>query len=555
VRQAIVIEYGRGEAQLLGQQAPAWDSRIRERQGIEGIERSNPFIERAHGWNIRRRRTFDLHLIYTPAVSAVRPRYDTLIRRAVLFDGTGGAPIPCDVAITGACIAAVAPEGTIDPAVADVVWEARGRALAPGFIDVHAHDDISAVRAPEMTPKISQGVTTVIVGNCGISAAPVTLAGAPPEPMNLLGRAEAFVYPTFAAYVEAVNAARPAVNVAAFVGHTSLRNNHLDRLDRAARPRELDAMREQLREALGNGALGLSTGLAYRNAHAASTEEVIALAEPLSEIGGLYCTHLRSEAAGILDAIEEARVIGHSACVPVAISHLKCAGIDNHGRSSEVLRALADLPGAQPIGWDCYPYTASSTTLDLAAVTDAFDILVTWSDPQPRQSGRLLAEIARDWHVDLREAAARLQPAGAVYFCMAAEDVDQILRDPRTAVGSDGLPNDAHPHPRLWGTFPRVLGHYVRDRQLFSLAEAVRKMTGLSADRFGLARRGYVREGNWADLVMFDPETIRDMASYAEPAQPAAGIAMVWVNGTLTWRDGMATGSRAGRFLSWNDKQ
>jgi amidohydrolase/N-acyl-D-amino-acid deacylase len=487
-------------------------------------------------------------------MSAVQPRYDTLIRGALVLDGTGGAPLACDVAITGERIAKVAPNGALDPAAAGSVCEARGHALAPGFIDVHAHDDISVVRAPGMTPKISQGVTTVVVGNCGISAAPVTLTGAPPEPMNLLGRAEAFVYPTFAAYVAAVNAARPAVNVAAFAGHTSLRSNHLDRLDRAARPREIDAMREQLREALDHGALGLSTGLAYANASAAPTDEVIALAEPLSETGGIYCTHLRSELAEILVAIEEARAIGRSARAAVAISHVKCAGIDNHGRSGEVLDALADRPEGPPIGWDCYPYTASSTTLQLTAVTDAYDILVTWSDPHPQQSGRLLADIARDWRVDLREAAARLQPAGAVYFCMAAEDVDQFLRDPRTAIGSDGLPNDAHPHPRLWGTFPRVLGHYVRERQLFSLAEAVRKMTGLSADRFGLAHRGYVREGYWADLVLFDPNTIRDVASYAEPARPAAGIAMVWVNGTLTWRDGTATGGRAGRFVSRSDK-
>lgn len=483
-------------------------------------------------------------------MSAARASYDTLIQDALLLDGSGGVPRRCDVAIRGERIAAVAPSGALDPAVAGEVWPARGRALAPGFIDVHAHDDIAALRAPELTPKISQGVTTVIVGNCGISAAPVTLAGALPEPMNLLGRAEEFGYPTFAAYAAAVDAARPAVNVAAFAGHTSLRTNHLDRLDRTALPHEIDAMRAQLREALDHGALGLSTGLAYRNAHAASTAEVMALAEPLGELGGLYCTHLRSEAAEILAAIEEARAIGGSARAPVVISHLKCAGVAHHGRSSEVLRALADRPGASPVGWDCYPYTASSTTLELADVTDAFDIVVTWSEPHPEQSGRLLAEIAQQWQVDLRAAAARLQPAGAVYFCMAASDVEQILRDPRTAVGSDGLPNDAHPHPRLWGTFPRVLGHYVRERQLFSLAEAVRKMTGLSADRFGLAGRGYVREGYRADLVLFDPETIRDVATYAEPARPADGIAGVWVNGTLTWRDRAATGQRAGRFLA-----
>jgi amidohydrolase/N-acyl-D-amino-acid deacylase len=477
------------------------------------------------------------------------PPYETLIRRVLLVDGSGAPPREADVAVAGERIARVAPAGSLDPAQAAETWDANGRALAPGFIDVHTHDDIPVVRAPEMTPKISQGVTTVVVGNCGISAAPVTLAGEPPDPMNLLGRAEWFVYPTFASYVEAVRRARPAVNVAAFVGHTSLRSNHLDALDRAATPAEIEAMRAQVKEALAGGALGLSTGLAYRNAVAAPTEEVIALAMPLADAGGLYCTHLRTEAAGILDAIEEAIAIGRRGAAPVLISHLKCAGVANQGRSPEVLGLLERTGPASRIGWDCYPYTASSSTLDPGQVTDAYDIVITWSDARPEMSGRLLKDIAREWQVDLQEATRRLQPAGAVYFCMSDADVDRFLAHPETAIGSDGLPNDAHPHPRLWGTFPRVLGHYVRERRLFSLAEAVRKMSGLSADRYGLADRGYVREGYWADLVLFDPAAIRDAATFAQPKQPADGIAGVWVNGTLTWRDRAATGRHAGRFL------
>jgi N-acyl-D-amino-acid deacylase len=479
-----------------------------------------------------------------------RPAYDTLIRGALLLDGSGGEPSLADVAVRDERIVAVAPVGSLDPATAADVWEAHGKALAPGFIDVHAHDDIPAIVAPEMTPKISQGVTTVVVGNCGISAAPVTLKAAPPDPMNLLGRAEAFAYPTFAAYVQAVTAAQPATNVAALVGHTALRSNHLDRLDRAARPHEIDAMRAQLREALAHGALGLSTGLAYSNAQAAPTEEVTALAEPLAEAGALYCTHLRTEAAGILGAMDEAFAIGRESRVPVVVAHLKCAGVDNHGRSTEILGSLDQAGARQSVGWDCYPYAASSTTLDLKQVTDKFDILVTWSDAHPEMGGRLLADIAAAWQTDLTEAARRLKPAGAVYHCMAADDVERFLSHPKTAIGSDGLPNDPRPHPRLWGTFARVLGYYVRERGLFSLAEAVRKMTGLSADRYGLTGRGYVREGHWADLVLFDPHKIRDAATYAEPIQTAEGITAIWVNGALTWRDGAATGTRAGRFLA-----
>jgi len=389
----------------------------------------------------------------------------------------------------------------------------------------------------------------VIVGNCGISAAPVTLSGEPPDPMNLLGPRASFAYPTFAAYVAALAAARPAVNVAALVGHTALRSNHLDRLDRAARPQEIEAMRAELREALDHGALGLSSGLAYASAQAAPTEELVALAEPLAEAHGVYCTHLRSEFAPIREALEEALRIGREARVRVIVSHLKCAGVDNHGRSGELLRALDRARETQAVGWDCYPYTASSSTLDLAQVDERIEIGITWSQPHPELAGQRLAEIAAAWGLGQQEAARRLQPAGAVYHGMAAGDVERILAHPETAIGSDGLPRDPRPHPRLWGSFPRVLGHYVRERRLFPLAEAVRRMSGLTADRFSLAGRGYVREGHYADLVLFDPARIRDAATFEEPQRPAEGIRMVFVNGALSWADGQPTSQRTGRFL------
>lgn len=476
-------------------------------------------------------------------------RFDTLVRRVQLIDGSCAAPRMADVAVRDGRIARIEDADSIDPASAALMVEGDGLVLAPGFIDVHTHDDTNVVREPAMTPKLSQGVTTVIVGNCGISAAPVTLTGEPPDPMNLLGRAEAFRYPDFRSYVEAVNAARPAVNVAALVGHTALRSNHMDRLDRAASAHEVAAMRAQLQEALDAGALGLSTGLAYANAYAAPTEEVVALAEPLAAAGGLYATHLRSEFAEILEAMDEAFRIGRHARVPVVISHLKCAGVRNWGRSGEVLEALELAQRWQLVGCDCYPYTASSSTLDLGQVTSDFDIQVTWSEPEPAMGGRLLADIAAEWEVDLLTAARRLQPAGAVYHGMEDADVDRILRHPATVIGSDGLPNDPLPHPRLWGAFPRVLGHYARDRELFPLAVAVNKMTGLSAERFGLAGRGFVREGYWADLVLFDAATIRDVATFTDPVAPAEGIAAVWVNGQLSWQERAATGRRAGRFL------
>ncbi|MBB5392186.1 MULTISPECIES: amidohydrolase family protein [unclassified Herbaspirillum] len=483
------------------------------------------------------------------ATAAAAGRCDTLIRNALVIDGTGADPVAADVAVTAGRIAAI---GQLSGWQAHATIDASGRVLSPGFIDVHTHDDTNVIRTPEMFPKLSQGVTTVVVGNCGISAAPVSLKGDPPDPMNLLGKSEAFHYPTFASYVAAVDAAQPSINVAALVGHTALRNNHMDRLDRAASEPEIAGMRAQLREALEHGALGLSTGLAYGNAINAPTAEVLALAEPLAEFGAMYATHLRSEFADILEAMDEAFRIGKHARVPVVISHLKCAGVENWGRSGEVLKALELAGKHQHVGCDCYPYTASSSTLDLKQVTDAYDIQVTWSEPHPEQGGKMLKQVAAEWQLDLHAAAARLMPAGAVYHCMADDDVNRILSHPATVIGSDGLPNDPLPHPRLWGAFPRVLGYYSREQKLFSLAAAVRKMTGLSALRFGLHERGFVRQGYWADLVLFDADTVRDAASFTDPMQPAHGIDAVWVNGKLAYRgsDKKATGERAGHFLA-----
>lgn len=474
---------------------------------------------------------------------------DTLIRGATIVDGTGGPAVRGSVAVVDGRIAAA---GALDDAAwrADDAVDATGLALCPGFIDVHTHDDTSVVATPELWPKLSQGVTTVIVGNCGISAAPVILRGDVPDPLNLLGRGGHFRYPTFASYVADVVRARPAVNVAALVGHTALRATHLSRLDRPATAEEIEWMRADLREALDGGALGLSVGLAYANANAAPAEEVIALAEPLAAAGAVFTAHVRTEFAGIVGALEEAIRIGREARVPVAISHLKCAGRENWGRSAEVLAVLESARATHPVWWDAYPYTAGSSTLDLGQVTDRIEIGITWSDAHPEMGGRTLKEIASAWDVSLMEAARRLQPAGAIYHSMDEQDVRRILRDPTTIIGSDGLPHDPRPHPRLWGTFPRVLGRYCRELGLFTLTEAVHRMTGLPATRFGLAGRGEIREGHWADLVLFDPSTVRDVATFSDPTQPAEGIRAVWVNGVRTSAGQIPTGARGGRFLA-----
>jgi N-acyl-D-aspartate/D-glutamate deacylase len=474
------------------------------------------------------------------------PSCATLIRNVRVLDGSGAEPQTADVAVDDGLVSSI---GQLSRYTAGKIVEGDGRILSPGFIDVHTHDDTSVIRDPQMLAKLSQGVTTVIVGNCGISAAPVQLAGAPPDPMNLLGEADAFRYPTFASYVAAVNEARPTVNVAALTGHTALRSNHMDRLDRPATPAEIQAMRVQLIEALENGALGLSSGLAYASARSAPAEEILSLAEPLAAAGAIYVSHMRTEGEEILAAMSETFNTGRHCHVPVVISHLKCAGIANWGRSEEILHALETARAGQPVRCDCYPYAASSSTLDLRQVDDRVRIVITRSTPHPEMAGQTLEQIAHAWGVEQKAAAARLQPAGAIYHCMSEEDVRRILQHPATMIGSDGLPNDPRPHPRLWGTFPRVLGHYCREERLFPLAEAVHKMTGMPAQQFGLTGRGRIEEGCHADLVLFDPETIRDTASFSNPISAAEGIAAVWVNGVLSYQDGVAAGERAGRFL------
>ncbi|WP_160152523.1 amidohydrolase family protein [Microbulbifer sp. ALW1] len=476
--------------------------------------------------------------------------FDTVIRNAQVIDGSGAAAVCADLAISGGNIeriTAVAHGGIRESGWEEV--DATGLCLAPGFIDVHTHDDLEVIHNPKVPAKISQGVTTVIVGNCGISASPVTLKSDPPDPLNLLGGRERFSYPRFSDYAHAVQKARPNINVAALVGHTSLRNNHMPDLQRSASADELAAMRLQLREALQQGAIGLSSGLAYGSAKCAETAEVLEMVAELAAQGGVYTTHLRTEFDRILEAIDEALMTAGEHRVPLIISHLKCAGRGNWGRSSEVLEKLDLAAPHQKLACDCYPYTASSSTLDLAQVNDDIEIFITWSETFPEQGGRRLADIARDWNLSNYAAAEKLQPAGAVYHCMSDADVQNILAHPLTMVGSDGLPNDPHPHPRLWGAFPRVLAHYGRDLKLFDLATAVHKMTGLSATNFGLANRGFIREGYCADLVLFDYARLESMADYSQPQLPTRGIRRVWVNGVCSYSDGDVLDSRSGSFL------
>lgn len=471
--------------------------------------------------------------------------YDLLFTRVTVVDGSAAEPYLADVGIREDRIVAI---GQLDESEAEAVIAGNGRYLMPGFIDVHTHDDTMVIHQPDMLPKISQGVTTVIVGNCGISASPVVLHGNPPDPMNLLGGREAFAYPTFQHYVLAVEQAVPAVNVAALIGHTALRANVMSEFDRPASTSEQMQMGIALKAALEAGAIGLSSGLAYTNARQAPSSEMQSLVVIVGEHGALYTTHMRNEHDGLLNSLEESFSTARRAGADLVISHLKCAGAGNWGKAPIALEALEKAASQQPCNCDCYPYACSSTTLDAWRVDGEMEIYITWSEPHPEMARQTLKEIAAQWGVDQWQATERLRPAGAIYHMMHEEDVQKILAHPLSMIGSDGLPSDPNPHPRLWGTFPRVLAHYCRDLKLFSLAEAVHKMTGLSAARFRLQDRGIIRTGAFADLTLVDMTTLADVATYSDPCRASPGIHLVMVNGVISYQNGKVI-QRNGRML------
>ena len=472
--------------------------------------------------------------------------FDRVLKGGTVVDGTGSPGVMADVAIAGDRIAAV---GDISKAQGAREIDVAGLVVAPGFIDVHTHDDRALFAAPEMAAKASQGVTTVITGNCGISLAPLAPERGLPPPLDLIGEAADYAYPRFADYLEALDRTPAAINAACLVGHSTLRVGAMPDLDRPAHAEEIALMRERLQEALDAGAIGMSSGLFYAPAFHAPPSEIEALAAMLRPVGALYTTHMRDEAEHVLASLDESFAVGRGAAVPVVISHHKTTGVANFGRTAETLPKIEAAMAGQEIGLDAYPYIASSTVLRTPRIEDALKVLITWSKSSPEQAGRELADIARDWGVGILDAVERLQPAGAIYWMMDEADVRRVLAFPPTMIGSDGLPHDVHPHPRLWGTFPRVLGHYCREIGLFDLETAVRKMTGLSAARFGLKGRGIVAEGAYADLAVFDPATVIDRASFAEPTLPAAGIAHVFVNGRPVWSEGRPSGERPGRAL------
>jgi len=509
---------------------------------------------------------------------------DLVLRDALVVDGTGGAPFAGSVGIAGNRIVRIERgSGDVTPPAASTI-DARGRALAPGFIDVHNHSDLSPLILPEMPSTVRQGVTTVVVGNCGSS--PFPLAALDDAIWLANGGVDEVPRPDWAGYgdyLDAIGAARPAVNIATLVGHASIRREVLGLERRAPSASELARMRAFVTEAMDAGAFGLSTGLIYVPGRFGATDEVVAVAEEAARAGGLYASHIRGEARTLFASIEEALEVGARAGLPVHISHLKCDGSHVWRRSGELLERLHGAPDATA---DQYPYTAWNSSLasllpEWAPVADlgrlwrseheeltrevgreadgiGWDRIVVIQTSEARWNGMDVAAIAAAIGTEPVDAVVRLLVAdpttSIVGHAMLEEDVERIFADPDVFVASDASatapdgPGGDHPvHPRDYGTFPRALA-LARDRELLTLEAVVRKMTSLPAERFAIRDRGTIREGAFADLVLLDPATVRDVSTYEASHAFPAGIELVVVNGTVAWRPEAAI-ARAGAVL------
>ena len=488
-------------------------------------------------------------------------RVDLAIRDVRIVDGSGGPAVGGDVEVDGGRIVSVG--GTAAPGTTEIVG--TGQVLAPGFVDTHTHDDGALLVHPGLEFKLAQGCTSLVVGNCGFSLVPGDRGAVVKG--GVFGRIETG-WDDLDGYRDAVAARKPACNAVALIGHNALRTAAMGLERRAPTKGELARMRDWTARAMEQGACGLSTGLIYVPGRYAATEEVVELARQVEPRGGLYATHMRNEGDGLLEAVEEALRIGDAAGVPVHISHHKATGQQNWGKVSESLERVdrANEGGAE-VTLDVYPYTAGSGPMiqyfDLDDVDPvlAASIRLAYCPPFPDLEGRMLTDVAVERGIDVTELVRTIltAPEGdqtvSIQYGMSESDVEANLRHPKVMVGSDGIPNlVGRPHPRLFGTFPRVLGEYVRDRGLLGLEEAVRRMTSLAADRFGLAERGRIREGWWADLVMFDPDRVVDTATYDDPMREPQGISLVVVNGEVAYREGRHTAVGAGRLLRYRER-
>jgi N-acyl-D-amino-acid deacylase len=506
-------------------------------------------------------------------LGAQPPAYDLLIRNARIVDGTGSPWYRGEIALRGDTIARIAPR--IESAVARTI-DAGGHVAAPGFIDIHTHARRGIFDVPTADNYTRQGVTTLIEGPDGSSPLPI-------KP-----------------FLDRVAAVHIIPNFALFVGQGSVRDQIIGSVNRKATSDEIEKMRGLVRQGMLDGAFGLSSGLFYVPGTFTPTAEVIELAKVAGSMGGIYISHMRDEASGILNSVRETIEIGEKGGLPTQLTHHKIIGKANWGRSVDTLR-LVDEARARGVDAtiDQYPYTASSTSIQ-AALMPAWsleggrqEVLKRLQNPSMRselqkETARIILEergggdpqnvqLARcDWDVALagkrlgdvtkgRGLPVTIENAAdtalwiverggcsGIFHAIEEEDLQRILRHPATMIGSDGeIPifGTANPHPRSYGTFVRVLGRYVRDLKVITLEDAVRKMSAFPAQRIGLADRGVLREGMKADIAIFNPETIRDLATFERPHQYAEGVDCVIVNGQVAFEGGKMTAARPGRVL------
>jgi len=483
---------------------------------------------------------------------------DIAIRNARVLDGTGNSPIEADIAIENNRISDVGEVGAARHEI-----DAGGMHVAPGFIDTHSHDDGAFFSHPGMEFKLAQGVTTVVTGNCGFSAIPSDPSVDSIRASGGILAGLAGNFPDLDGYFEAVLKGKPAINNTMLVGHNTVRTLAMGYEQRSPTLKELSHMKDNIRRALDQGACGFSTGLIYRPGRWSDTEEVIELASMAKPYDALYTTHMRNEGENLLDAVDETLKIGKESEVHVHISHHKSAGKANWGKIRNSLNKVdSALSEGQRITLDVYPYTAGSGRMieyfNLDNINrDLAEVIRIASCPAFREyEGQMALDIAANERTDVTKIIHKIltAPEGertiCIHFIIDEKDVETNLAHDDMMIGSDGIPDlSGQPHPRLFGTFPRVLGHYVRERGIFSLPEAVRRMTSLSARTFGIKDRGQIRPGFFADLVVFDPDSIIDAATYDDPKREPLGISLVMVNGQVALDQHRHTGAGAGQML------
>jgi N-acyl-D-amino-acid deacylase len=519
--------------------------------------------------------------------------YDLVLRGGTVLDGTGAAGRTADVAVRDGRIVDV---GQID-GVAAREFDVSGAVVSPGFIDLHSHADFTVFGAPEAVTQATQGVTTLVTGNCGFSPFPIV-----PENRDallshrLIADAGAWDWSTAADYADAVDALALGVNLALQVGHGALRIAAMGLDDRAPTDTELTRMRELVRQCAQDGVVGFSTGLIYAPGMFGTTDEVVALASEAAAAGLLYSTHIRNEGTRLAEAVDEALTIARRSGVRLEISHLKASGVANWGSVRDALATiLAARREGVDVGTDQYPYTASSTTLTaflpgwamdggtpellrrladesesarlVAELTDHLGkkfwperIVIASTPDGPYQSfvGQSVTDFAKAQGLEPAEGTVELLRGqggrvGIIHHSMSEDDVRHVMSEPLVSVASDGAtlecPGDGKPHPRSFGTFVRVLGHYVRDENVLALPDAIRKMTSQPASRLGWTDRGVIRPGAVADLAVFDPDEVADQATFEDPWQLATGVRYTLLAGVPVLEDGQPTNAGAGQVI------